>query len=172
MLFSDRLEIWNPGSLPPSLTLEKLRVAHGSVPGNPLLAESMYLTRYIERMGTGTGDMIRRCRDAGLPEPEFAVTDGFQTVIPRLQGDETGELPSMKLSQDVTGEKTSGKTSVIILDMIRQQPEITIPEMAEALGRTRRAIEMQLAKLKESRKLQRIGPARGGSWKVLEDNDE
>lgn len=44
MLFSDRLEIWNPGSLPASLTLEKLRVAHGSVPGNPLLAEPMYLT--------------------------------------------------------------------------------------------------------------------------------
>lgn len=33
MLFADRLEIWNPGALPPSLTLEKLRVAHGSVPG-------------------------------------------------------------------------------------------------------------------------------------------
>jgi len=54
--------------------------------------------------------------------------------------------------------------------MIRQQPEITIQEMTEALGRTRRAIEMQLAKLKESGKLQRIGPARGDSWKILEDN--
>jgi len=71
MLFSDRLEIWNPGVLPPSLTLEKLRTAHGSVSGNPLLAEPMYLTRYIERMGTGIGDMIRRCREAGLSEPEF-----------------------------------------------------------------------------------------------------
>jgi len=69
MLFSDRLEVWNPGSLPPSLTLEKLRHTHGSVPGNPLLAESLYLTKYIERMGTGTGDMIEHCKNAGLPEP-------------------------------------------------------------------------------------------------------
>ena len=91
MLFSDRLEVWNPGALPPSLTLEKLRSAHGSVPGNPLLAEPMYLTRYIERMGTGIGDMIQRCREAGLPEPEFAVTDGFQTVIRRVQAREPGE---------------------------------------------------------------------------------
>jgi hypothetical protein len=30
------------------------------------VAEPLYLTRYIERMGTGTGDMIRRCREAGL----------------------------------------------------------------------------------------------------------
>ena len=53
--------------------VEKLRVAHQSVPGNPLLAESMYLMRYIEKMGTGTVDMIRRCAEAGLPEPEFEV---------------------------------------------------------------------------------------------------
>jgi len=61
MLFADRLEVWNPGHLPPSLTLEMLRRPHGSVPGNPLLAESLYLAQYIERMGTGTGDMIARC---------------------------------------------------------------------------------------------------------------
>ena len=75
MLYADRLEVWNPGRLPPSLTLEKLRVAHISVPGNPLLAESMYLAEYIERMGTGTLDMIRRCVKAGLPEPEREEED-------------------------------------------------------------------------------------------------
>ena len=83
MLFSDRLEVRNPGRLPTTLTLEKLREAHSSVPGNPLLAESLYLTEYIERMGTGTLDMIRRCVEAGLPEPEFAVTDGFVTTMRR-----------------------------------------------------------------------------------------
>jgi predicted HTH transcriptional regulator len=83
MLFADRLEVWNPGTLPPSLTLEQLRHPHGSVPGNPLLAESLYLTKYIERMGTGTGDMIDRCRAFGLPEPEFAITDGFVITLRR-----------------------------------------------------------------------------------------
>ena len=77
MLFADRLEVWNPGSLPPPLTFEKLRAPHASVPANPLLAESMYLVSYVERMGTGTLDMIRRCVAAGLPEPEFTVTDAF-----------------------------------------------------------------------------------------------
>ena len=84
MLFADRLEVRNPGRLPTTLTLEKLREAHSSVPGNPLLAESLYLTEYIERMGTGTLDMIRRCVEADLPEPEFAVTDGFVTTIRRV----------------------------------------------------------------------------------------
>ena len=84
MLFADRLEVRNPGRLPTTLTLEKLREAHSSVPGNPLLAESLYLTEYIERMGTGTLDMIRRCVEAGLPEPEFAVSDGFVITIRRV----------------------------------------------------------------------------------------
>ena len=83
MLFSDRLEVWNPGSLPPPLTLEKLREPHASVPANPLLAESMYLVNYIERMGTGTLDMIRRCVAAGLPEPDFTVTDVFVARVRR-----------------------------------------------------------------------------------------
>ena len=46
---------------------QKLRHPHGSVPFNPQLAEPLYLTKYIERMGTGTGDMICRCREVGLP---------------------------------------------------------------------------------------------------------
>ena len=171
MLFSDRLEVWNPGALPPSLTLEKLRSAHGSVPGNPLLAESMYLTRYIERMGTGIGDMIRRCREAGLPEPEFSVSDGFQTIIRRERTTEPREEPSEKTSEEPS-EKPSEKTSKKILAMIRKQPEITIREMADALGISTRAVEMQLAKLKESGRLQRIGPAKGGHWNVPGESDE
>ena len=70
-LFSDRLEIWNPGSLPGNMTLEMLREDHASVPYNPLLAESLYLARYIEKLGSGTQAMIHSCLNAGLPEPEF-----------------------------------------------------------------------------------------------------
>ncbi|MHB8119647.1 MAG: hypothetical protein ACYDHX_13125 [Methanothrix sp.] len=34
-------------------------------------------------MSTGVGDMIGRCRNAGLLEPEFYLTDGFVTIIRR-----------------------------------------------------------------------------------------
>ena len=44
-------------------------------------------------MGTGTLDMIRRCVEAGLAEPEFAVTDGFVTTVrrPGLPEEGTGQ---------------------------------------------------------------------------------
>jgi predicted HTH transcriptional regulator len=86
MLFADRLEVWNPGGLPPNLSLQSLRQPHGSYPANPLIAEPLYLAKYIERMGTGTGDMIERCIAHGLQEPTFALTDGFVTTIWRKPG--------------------------------------------------------------------------------------
>jgi predicted HTH transcriptional regulator len=90
MLFKDRLEVWNPGTLPPTLTLEKLRGPHASVPHNPLLAEPMYLTKYIERMGTGIRDMIRRCKKAGLPELEIRIDGGFFVLTIRRKKPEAG----------------------------------------------------------------------------------
>lgn len=75
-LFADRLEVSNPGELPPGLTPEKLRHAHSSIPHNPLMAEPMFLAHYIEKAGTGTLDMITRCKQAGLPEPTFEQRAG------------------------------------------------------------------------------------------------
>ncbi len=79
-LFSDRLEVWNPGKLPDTLTFESLRRDHPSVPYNPLVAHSLYLTRYIEGVGSGTQAMISLCKDAGLPEPQFEQRGGFFVV--------------------------------------------------------------------------------------------
>jgi predicted HTH transcriptional regulator len=82
MLFADRLEIWNPGELPTGLTPEALRIAHASVPRNPLLAEPLFLAHYIERAGTGTVDMIALCREVGLTEPAFEQRGGqFVTTL-------------------------------------------------------------------------------------------
>jgi hypothetical protein len=81
-LFADRLEVWSPGRLPGSLTLEALRRDHASIPNNPLVAEALYLTRYIERVGSGTQTMIELCREAGLPEPDFQLRQGFFVATP------------------------------------------------------------------------------------------
>ena len=70
-IFDDRLEIWNPGSLPPGLTVDDLRNSHESKPRNKLIARAFFLIKYIEQFGTGTGRMINDCLEAGVPEPEF-----------------------------------------------------------------------------------------------------
>jgi len=97
MLFSDRLEVWNPGSLPPSLTIESLRRPHASVPHNPLIAESLFLTRIVERAGSGILDMIELCAESGLRPPEFRQDAGsfIQTLWRPVQtGSSEKNIPS------------------------------------------------------------------------------
>lgn len=83
MVFQDRVEIRNPGVLPKGWTTEKLKQLHTSIPANPLLAEPLYLAGYIERLGTGTLDIVKKCRSQGLKEPEFILDDEFKIKIYR-----------------------------------------------------------------------------------------
>jgi predicted HTH transcriptional regulator len=93
MLFKDRLEIRNPGSLPLGWTVEKLKKLHTSVPRNLLLAEPMYQTGYIERLGTGTSDMVAHAKEAGLVDPVFAQEDTFNVTIFRKGFGVTDQAP-------------------------------------------------------------------------------
>ena len=83
ILYKDRLEISNPGSLPLGWTTEHLKQLHNSIPHNPLIAHPMYLAGYIEQVGTGIEDMIERLKGHGLSEPEFIQNQEFKVVIIR-----------------------------------------------------------------------------------------
>jgi len=137
MLFTDRLEVWNPGALPPCLTIEMLREVHGSVPGNPLLAEPMYLAKYIERMGTGTRDMIDRCREVGLQEPLFAVTDGFVVTIARRPGRASEAAVPRSLHARGTKWAPSGHQVDILRKCVVEQPLTVLLALANRSDRTK-----------------------------------
>lgn len=79
-VFADRVAVWNPGELPPTLTPAKLKKAHSSVPRNKRLCEALFLANYIDKAGTGVLDVLGQCKAAGLPEPDFAQ-DGDQFTV-------------------------------------------------------------------------------------------
>ena len=70
-IFSDRIEIMNPGHLPRGYTPHTLTIEHESNPINPHIAQTLFYAHYIENLGTGTLDVIKICRNSGLPDPEF-----------------------------------------------------------------------------------------------------
>ena len=83
-IFDDRIEVWSPGELPHGITLKQLHQPHKSVLRNGTLAELLYLTRYIERWGTGIQNMKEWMGGFGLPEPEFVITGhSIVTVLKR-----------------------------------------------------------------------------------------
>ena len=75
-VFADRIEVWNPGTLLPPLTPEQLRRPHRSLTRNARICEALFLTRYIEKYGTGTLMMIRESIEHTLPEPDFDQREG------------------------------------------------------------------------------------------------
>lgn len=92
-IFDDRIEVWNPGTLPEPLTPEDLKKEHKSIPINPLIAHALFLIKYIERWGTGTNDIIRYCVNSGLPEPVFKEeAGGFAVVLRKSKIPELSEL--------------------------------------------------------------------------------
>ena len=136
MLFADRLEVMNSGGLPPPLTVEKLRVPHESAPRNPLLAQCMYLRGYIEQMGTGTLDMIRRCADADLAEPEFVASGGLVTTIRRP---DYGRKLFAKLIESasqavkiVRGDRVPSRTIEVASDIVRERIADTVVRLDPA----------------------------------------
>lgn len=62
--------------MPTSPTPDLLRIRHPSIPWNPLLAEPLFLARYIGKVGTGTLEMINLCAHAGPPSPDFRREGG------------------------------------------------------------------------------------------------
>jgi len=63
-------------------------------------------------------------------------------------------------------EKTVEKTADHIMALIAQNPTITISTLANLTGLSRRGIEHNLKKLKDEGKIERIGPDKGGKWKI------
>jgi Fic family protein len=60
----------------------------------------------------------------------------------------------------------SGRTSEKIIALLRENPRHTTRTLAAAVGITVKGIEKQLARLKASGKIARIGSAKGGHWQV------
>ena len=85
MVFADRVEVWNSGSLPEGLTVSDLRKPHTSFPANPLIANALYLADYAQRAGSGTLEMIEQCKAQGAPAPEFVLIRNleFRSILPK-----------------------------------------------------------------------------------------
>ena len=98
----------------------------------------------------GVDVMVRACRKYGSPEPVLRYEDsGFWVEF---------------------SGKTQGKTPDMILAALRQDPTLSMPEIAGRIGKSESAIERAIRMLREAGKLERIGPVKVGSWNVLDDN--
>ena len=64
------------------------------------------------------------------------------------------------------GEKL-GETEWLILELISEDSSISIVDMSKKIQKSTTTIENNLKKLRDREILLHIGPAKGGSWKII-----
>jgi ATP-dependent DNA helicase RecG len=125
------------------------------------LAELFQRSHLIEKWGRGIKMILER-----EPATEFEEV-GSALFVARFWRKRLGKDITQKTG--VTSEKISEKTSEKILDIIRTNKTVSARQLAEILRLTPRAIEHQIALLRQKGFLKRIGPDKGGHWEVSGD---
>lgn len=174
-IFDNRIEIISPGHLPNNLTIEKIRSGNSNI-RNPVLV-SYVAKGLLPYHGLGSG--IKRSVEM-WPDIEFIDDrDGclFTARVQRKLTFDVREQPAAEYDSSVKKfgnkpvqkirEKSSVKTRQALLQMLERNPELTIPELADELNLTTRAIEKQLALLKKKGELERVGSRRKGYWRPV-----
>ena len=124
-----------------------VRSVHTLFPYNPLIAEVLYKSSFLESWGSGVSRMVEACRSQGLPEPEYEVRGGFVAIV----------------------FKKKAETTEKILRLISERPNITTEELSQLCGLTVDGVYYHTKKLREKGLLIREGGRKEGHWIVVKD---
>ncbi len=137
-------------------------------PKNPTIAKFFKEIGRVEELGSGIRNTFKYTDIYSAAEPAFIEDDVFTTVVP-LKGQVNSESGKVGRKQERLGKrlgKRLGENEQKILDLIAKDIHVTIPSLAESVGISTTSIENNIKKLKEKNLLERVGPARGGHWKI------
>ena len=174
-VYDDRVEIENPGRLPQGVTPENIKTSHASFPYNPLIAEVLYRSSFLESWGSGVGRMVDSCKAQGVPEPEYVLNGGFVIIVfrrlktvdnnPKVIQKDTRKVP------EKYQKKLEHKLSLIqkeIVAYLSDKPFAGRRELSENIdGLTEGMAQYHLRKLQKDGVIKRVGADRGGYWEVL-----
>ncbi len=82
-------------------------------------------------------------------------------LVQTVEEDKTTSSVTVNVTENVTENRR-----LSILGEIKRNPKVTLPKLADTLGVNRRTIARDIAALKASNRLRRIGPDKGGHWEV------
>lgn len=135
-------------------------------PKNPIIAKVFKEIGWVDELGSGVRNTTRFLNfyTPGAV-PKFIEGDVFEIIIP-IEGEK--KQNSIIQSSEKGSEKSSEKSSEKILRLLKEDKTRSAKDLSKIIGISDRAVEKQLAKLQTQRKLNRIGPANGGYWEVIE----
>jgi ATP-dependent DNA helicase RecG len=158
-IFKDRLEIYNPGKFPEGYKpYDFIRNSHESVLRNPLIANALYLSKEIEKWGSGLKRIYDECKKNNVKLEFKNLKDGFKIIFYRKIAPVNAPVNAPVKLSDLQNN---------ILKLIINNEKITYDEISLELNTNRTTIMRNISKLKELKLLKRIGSDKTGYWKIL-----
>ena len=181
-IFSDRVEISNPGRL----LFDKRELGKISMPRNPIIFDLAYRLGYVEKIGSG----IQRIKHL-VPNVKFEISSNWfrvvfkreelverpikrKDIISLIKKEKIERKDLLEMLENRVGRKLVERVgrklvenSLKIILIILEKPEVSKRELSEILGISDTAVDKHIKKLKDLKVIERVGPAKGGYWKVL-----
>ena len=160
-IYDDRIEVWNPGKLPESITLAQLKQKHLSVPRNRFLAERLFYIKYIEHWGRGTNRIVEAMRESKLADPIFEELTGGLNVI--LMG--PGKAFEKEIEETKLHKMDLNDRQKKAVEFIKQRGEITRKQYVDLAEISVRQANRDLNDLVAKKVLGVIGSGRSLKYK-------
>lgn len=186
LIFSNRVEIINPGCLYGGLRVEDIKLGV-SRQRNPLMAELAARTMIYRGLGSGIIRVMRENTPIVFDNQESA--DQFKVTVWRTaqkgkvttqRGKNTTQKNEVSTQKGVLTtqkrleptQKKTDSTQKKILEYLRVHPQATRLEVSKALGDiTEDGVKYAIARLQEKGLLKRVGGRKQGEWIVKDKND-
>ena len=98
----------------------------------------------------------------------FMSVRGDQQPIQNRTKTDTEPIQTTQKCSEKGSEKSSKKTRDRIVCEMRENPSVTINDLATMLSISDRAVSKHLKKLQEEDIIKRVGADRGGYWEVID----
>ncbi len=157
-IFTDRIEILSHGGLALDQDIEGF-YSGASIPVNEILASIFLQLRISERSGRGVPKIVSKYgKDSiKIEKNRIIVTIPFNKI----------NVNSFEITNSNTSKKLN-KSQETIIKLIRNNPNITIPQIMIETNLAAVSVKKNLKILKDYKIVERVGSNNGGYWKINE----
>jgi ATP-dependent DNA helicase RecG len=156
-VYDSKLTVWNHGTLPEGITLDKLTKSHSSYPRNPVLAEACFRGGYIDSWGSGIMKIVDACTAAGLPTP-MMEEDGGGFIV---------QLNKDRYSEEELRQLGLNERQLDAILYIKENDFITTTEYMKRYSIAERTARNDLNNLIEKKVILREGETNSAKYKII-----
>jgi ATP-dependent DNA helicase RecG len=176
-IYDDRCEISSPGGMYSGKMIQEQNIFElESERRNPVLADLFHRMRYMDRRGSGLKKIVNETKKLyGYSDkfmPVFYSTHSSFKVVLKNVNYTDNQTENRKNDFGINFGVNFGISDVQknILELMRENPKITMPIIADTLKMTKRNVEYHISQLKKSGLVEREGARKSGYWVVKADD--